>query len=637
LRFVLLVYMRASLADECADGSCLETEMASLLQRSRHDSIAIKKQYIKNLTGDVGIHSLSYIGTESADDLFSAALQRGFSSHDSALEVEAKAQPYFNSDVGTVYYAMHRNAYVDAPTEADYKKYFELDGDQVKFKTDDNGKSWSLMRIQAELMQGLKQTLQLETWDLKGKSVAITGMSSGFGFALAVHLAERGADVYGCARTQAVYDWSVQAATDAGGSEAQFLTAATGSAERAAELLGVPVTEFIAKVNQSFKMLQTDSYMLPQKHHPLFNGPFNVNPDVFQRIHFVEVDVRARKAVDTWLKSLPDPLDFLVLNAQTEGSLGRGRKQALEDTAHFLGQSELGISQLPDRFSGDTVSPTQIRYEYEHGVQYLISKLVELRGYDAVATRTDITLVSSIASALVGGSRTLPFLGGHYFEYASAKHQMLVLKDSLTGLDPEGAAPMKINVAVPGAFTTNINFQWVIDFLQPHRGIIEHPRKTRKLDWRSGLPSEEGHFFSASSPQDLQTYQEEGMGARAVPFAEEGALLIAAMMRKNARLPFEQRMDVTIDGSIFADVAPMINMFLDFQPAVTTKQALYQDFMREDQHTSYLIYKKALGSSGLLETRLRSGRAWLLYATKYGDASIPVAKPASKFAAAQSH
>jgi len=198
--------------------------------------------------------------------------------------------------------------------------------------------------------------------------------------------------------------------------------------------------------------------------------------------------------------------------------------------------------------------------------------------------------------------------GASFSEYSENKVLMLMLKDSLTNMEAEGTLPMKVNVALPGVFQTNINFQWITDIMASVGLTIPHPRKIRKVDWRTGQPSPQGKFFAPYAATELQAYadlaMQEWMAGGTTSFAEYGALQIAAMMRKNAGLQGSARQDVLIDAGFMA------------APGIPREHSLFQDFKREDQNVMYADMKVNLYATQTVSSRLRASRTWLLYANK---------------------
>lgn len=532
------------------------------------------------------------------------------------------------------FFSLFRSARVDPPGLSDFQSYFEKDvNDKLSFKKDIKDKRWNLLRIQAQSMQWLRdETLKLNSWNLAGKNVVITGMSSGIGFSLAVRLAELGANVYGCARSRNFFDYNKEVAMTDGVEHLREDRKYSGTAQEVAQALG----EDAATVAQS-TFLKLDKkndqgeqlYKMPQDYHPLYTGPFDVTNSTFNNIRFDEVDVRSHKHLDTYVTKLRDTymveqIDYLLINAQTEVSFVpiHQHPQVLDA---FLKDSPLSdeefLKKYPDRTTGKGISAQGVVREYQVGCKYFIAKLANTYGYDDFAKKTDILLTSSIAGGM-GSYHTLGALSSEFGEYVNVKAEMAAYSKQMR---TTAGQPLRINVFYPGVFMANVNYGWVCDAINAASGGTNpclHPRKVVKRDWRRGSPDESGKFFAPYTTTGAQAFMDAGWHTASpslTPGAEYCSLQVMAMMRKNKPLSGDQRMDVIVEGSPAQGSQGLVSGMFGTAGVEVNKHSIYQDFADESANPTYQFMVLGLPNPWVTEQTTRSARSWLLDAGKNSD------------------
>jgi NAD(P)-dependent dehydrogenase (short-subunit alcohol dehydrogenase family) len=164
----------------------------------------------------------------------------------------------------------------------------------------------SPIQIEEELFENTEWMHRMQLGykkDLTGKTAIVSGMSSGFGFQIAVRLAQLGAQVFGGARQKKFYDWSVAAAIS-DGDALWNEKRATGTKEELKSAMGWMDNDVPSDLE-----LPDGKWMMPQTHAPYYFGMYNVNPALFDpadtsvagNVFWHDLDVRSKSSTITFM------------------------------------------------------------------------------------------------------------------------------------------------------------------------------------------------------------------------------------------------------------------------------------------------------------------------------------------------
>ena len=342
------------------------------------------------------------------------------------------------------------------------------------------------------------------------KTLVLTGCSSGIGFATVVRWAQAGGIVHCVARERRVYDWHVDAASS-DGTNVYVGAKSTGTFTDAVVALGLAPNATLEELMSEYEArgvtgsrIANDTFLLPQRHYPVYSGPIGVRPEVFDRIKFYTVDVRNATAVREWIASVRAAtarVDYLCLNAQTEVGFDMQRdelKDYWEEAGDIALQIDDFLRMYPTRSHG--TRHFSIALETRVGVTYLLSRLVAEFGEVEIFQHTTVQLISSIAAtpAVTFGVGEKSYDGPHYgwFEYRMSKvyHENMVQMVARYGASAQ--------VLSPGVFNTIINLGWIFAYMN-----LPFASDVLRLS-----PASDGSFYFPLTAEELHTIQTTVLG-----------------------------------------------------------------------------------------------------------------------------
>ena len=287
-----------------------------------------------------------------------------------------------------------------------------------------------------------------EVGSLVGRTYVIEGGSSGIGFTLAVHLAQRGATVHVTSRTEKIFKMTKRSAMASSYATAEF---------------------------------------------PLYRGVVGVSAEVMNRITHHVVDSRRAADVATfWSGSGVDfsQLASVVLNAQAFCASGHPAQYvSLEDD----------LTNRPDRFSasavydnvtGQIVAPISCSYEYAEGVGNEMHIAHAMPHLIASTAPSKSVIMTATTNALSNGQD----------QYSQVKRKKVTVVSELAKrrLAPHG---IMVHIVSPGAVLTDYTFAaaGVHDWSQ---AVV-----TDDGEYSPPLPSPLLQFINADTPFNIPAYE----------------------------------------------------------------------------------------------------------------------------------
>lgn len=277
--------------------------------------------------------------------------------------------------------------------------------------------------------------------DLTGKVAVIAGGSSGVVFSISVLLAQAGCTVYSFARTAAHYD-------------IERTTAMSDGVEMFAQQSAIgegphPETPWFASLQDFQKnLVNKDTYHVKEsRFNALYSGPLSVPPEVFDRIHFHEYDIRKESdmmALMTEVKAHHAKVDYIVWGASGAGTGSAYRTKVqrrkeyerlqaagvnlpgVNDEIHpyLTSLEDIPMSKVIELTPNRSIAHGKHSGYWErwsaltHGAHTMMDALFEVFGYENAKENTTISEIGSIAGFAHG---VTSFFGPQATDYSIAK------------------------------------------------------------------------------------------------------------------------------------------------------------------------------------------------------------------------
>ena len=409
-------------------------------------------------------------------------------------------------------YDLHVQYMRDIPTADDVRKHVTSDGTEFVGP--------GVLTIQSSLYDGFSRLLGLHSLSMTGEITVLTGISSGIGFALAVEIASRGGQVYGCARSREVYASQQKCAMSDG--RALYETAvATASGH----------------VEDEWRNLPNGCHMLPQEYDPLYAGRVGVHADVFDRIHFTEVDVRDMDQVEEWIQKIRSTIgngrvDHVYLGAKTQRPNDGAVRSAFDTYWSDIERGCQGDLGPPTRF--DEYATRSHHHEVQVGYKFLIRCITKY----LPDMNTQFTLVSDASILQLDNSLRRPAPG--HFECQRANHDVVLFSKDLVPGCMYGSQYF-VNVVYPETFATHLQRAPQIRLLNTSGTTPDH------LDGGGQFYSE----YTATTIQDRRDAQSVCRNG-VVPGPPKAAMQILAIMKKHTGRGPADRPGVVLSGSVMS-------------------------------------------------------------------------------------